>query len=246
MKPKSFRRRAFTLVEIMIAIVILGTVVAAIYATWRAILGATKASQMAAADVQRSRVAMRCLEESLTYTTMYAANMRYYWFDAENGSDASLSFVANLPKDFPRSGRFEGFPVRRLDFSLRQGNEGGRDLVLRQSLILREFDEDERNFPLILMKNVKKFEMEFWDTRKSDWKDEWTETNQLPKLIRIAITTENPKDPFAAGEEYTRIISPSSVAVQPAWQGGGGAPGSGGNVGGGAMNLNNLNNGGKK
>jgi len=225
MNSRSFRRRAFTLIEVMIAIAILGMVVAAIYATWRAILGATKASQNAAAEVQRSRVAMRCLEESLTYTTMYAANARYYWFDAKNGSDGYLSFVANLPKDFPRSGRFEGFPVRRLEFSMRNGNDGDRELVLRQSLILREFDEDERNFPLVLMKNVKKFEMEFWDTRKNDWKDEWTETNQLPKLIRLVITTQNLRDPFANGEEYTRIISPACVAVQPAWQGGGRGPG---------------------
>lgn len=218
-----FRRssRAFTLIEVMIAIAILGTVVAAIYATWRAILGATKASQTAAAEVQRSRVAMRCLEESLTYMTMYAANSRYYWFDAKNGSDAYLTFVATLPKDFPRGGRFEGFPVRRLEFSMRPGEEGGRELVLRQSLIMKEVDEDERNYPFVLMKNVKRFEMEFWDNRKNDWKDEWTETNQLPKLIRVAITTENLKDPFAGGEEYTRIISPASVAVQPAWQGGG-------------------------
>ena len=221
MRCRSSSRRAFTLIEVMIAIAILGMVVAAIYATWRAILGATKASQTAAAEVQRSRVAMRCLEESLTFTTMFVANARYYWFDAQNGSDAYLSFVAHLPKDFPRSGRFEGFPVRRLQFSMQAGSEGGRELVLRQSLIMREFDEDERNFPLVLMKNVKRFEMEFWDTRKNDWKDEWTETNQLPKLIRIAITTENPKNPFAPGEEYTRIISPAAVAVQAAWQGGG-------------------------
>lgn len=224
MRTRSIRRRAFTLVEVMIAMAILGMVVAAIYATWRAILGATKASQTAAAEVQRSRVALRCLEESLTFTAMFVANAGYYWFDAENGSDAYLSFVANLPEDFPRSGRFGAFPVRRLEFSMRPGSEGGRELVMRQRLVTREdFDEDEQNFPLVLMKNVKRFEMEFWDVRKGDWKDEWTETNQLPKLIRIAITTENPNNPFAPGEEYTRIISPAAVAVQAAWQGGRGA-----------------------
>ena len=223
MRTRNFKRRAFTLVEVMIAIAILGMVVAAIYATWRAILGATKASQTAAAEVQRSRVALRCLEESLTFTTMFAANNRYYWFDAQNGSDAYLSFVSQLPKNFLRNGRFEEFPVRRVEFSMRSGSEGGRELVMRQRLITSEdFDEDEHNFPVVLMKNVKRFEMEFWDMRKNDWKDEWTETNQLPKLIRIAIATENPKNPFAPGEEYTRIISPASVAVQAAWQGGGG------------------------
>ena len=225
MNARNSSRRAFTLVEVMIAIAILGMVVAAIYATWRAILGATKASQTVAAEVQRSRVALRCLEESLTFTSMFVANARYYWFDAQNGSDAYLSFVAHLPKDFPRSGRFEGFPMRRLQFSMQAGSEGGRELVLRQSLIMREFDEDERNFPLVLMKNVKRFEMEFWDSRKGDWKDEWTETNQVPKLIRIAITTENPKYPSEPGQEYTRIISPAAVAVQAGWQAQGAPPG---------------------
>lgn len=226
MNVRRSSRRAFTLVEVMIAMAILGMVVAAIYATWRAILGATKASQTVAAEVQRSRVALRCLEESLTFTTMFVANTpRYYSFDPQNGSDAYLSFVSHLPKDFPRSGRFEGFPVRRLEFSVQAGREGGRELVLRQRLIMREeFDEDEREYPLVLMKNVKRFEMEFWDARKGDWKDDWTETNQVPKLIRIAITTENPKNPSGSDEEYTRIISPASVAVQAAWQGGQGRP----------------------
>lgn len=224
MSRRTFNRRAFTLVEVMVAIAILGMITAAIYATWRAILGATKASQITAAEVQRSRVALRALEESLTYAQMYVGNARYYWFNAENGSDAFLSFAACLPGNFPRSGRFGGFPLRRVEFSLKSGSEGGRDLVLRQSLVMREFDVDERNVPLVLMHNVKKFELEFWDERKADWADEWLSTNQIPRLIRISIVTENPKRPYDRGEEYTRIISPAAVAVQPGWQGGGGGP----------------------
>lgn len=225
MNPRTANRRAFTLVEVMLCIVILSMVTAAIYATWRAILGATKASQITAAEVQRSRVAMRALEESLTYAQMYVGNARYYWFNADNGSDAFLSFAACLPGNFPRSGRFGGFPMRRVEFSLQSGTEGGRDLVLRQSLVMRGFDEDERQFPLVLMHNVKKFELGFWDERKGDWTDEWLSTNQIPRLIRVAVVTENPKRPNDRNEEYIRIISPAAVAVQPAWQGGGGAPG---------------------
>src|ERR1043165_2981824 len=137
MRTRSFNRRAFTLVEVMISIAILGMVIAAIYATWRAILGATKASQTAAAEVQRSRVAMRCLEESLTFATMYAANVGngYYSFESRSGDDTPLEFTASLPEDFPRSGRFGNFPMRRLQFSLRHGQDGGRELIMRQRLI---------------------------------------------------------------------------------------------------------------
>lgn len=238
MRIQPATRRAFTLVEVMLAIAILAMVTAAIYATWRAILGATKASQITAAEVQRSRVAMRALEESLTYAQMYVGNARYYWFNGENGSDAFLSFAACLPGNFPRSGRFGGFPLRRVEFSLQRSSEGGNDLVLRQSLVMRDFDEDERQFPLVLMKHVRKFEMEFWDERKGDWAEEWLATNQIPRLIRVSVITENPNRPYDRGEEYSRLISPAAVAVQTVWQGGGapgqppGAPGAPGAPGG--------------
>lgn len=236
MRTRAANRFAFTLLEVMIAMAILTVVLGAVYATWRCITSATQTTQRAAAQVQRSRVAMRTLEQSMTYMTMYVANRNYYWFDARNGSDAMLSFVSVLPRDFPRGGRFDNFPVRRVEFSLENGREGGRDLVMRQRLITREFDQDELNFPFVLMHNVKKFELEFWDMRRNDWTDEWTETNQTPKLIRFSLTTGNPARPFDRGEEYVRIISPAAVAVQPAWQGGSGAGapppgGAGGGVG---------------
>src|SRR5437879_5943157 len=56
------RHHAFTLLEIMIAIAIFGMVLTAIYSTWLAILRGKKAGETAAAEVQRSRIAIRALE----------------------------------------------------------------------------------------------------------------------------------------------------------------------------------------
>ena len=213
------KKRAFTLIEIMVAIAILSLVIAAIYATWRAILSATKVGQAAAAQVQRTRVALRCLEEALTYTEMYAANANYYSFIAENGTEASLSFVANLPKDFPRSGRFGDFTVRRVLFSIQSGADGDRELVLRQAPILMDYDQDEQEHPLVLMRNVKSMELEFWDMQKKDWTDAWDQTNQMPKLVRFTLKTQSPNQSFGSeGEEFVRIVSPACMAVQPGWQ----------------------------
>jgi prepilin-type N-terminal cleavage/methylation domain-containing protein len=220
MKPARKSRAAFTLVEIMLAIAILSIVIAAIYATWTAILRASRACQTVAAEVQRSRIAMDCVEQSLTYLTMFAANARYYSFVAENGSSATLSFVANLPKSFPRSGRFEDMPVRRVAFAVESSPEGGRQLVLRQAPLLVDFDEDEINHPLVLMQNVKRMEMAFWDAQQKDWVDEWIQTNQAPRLVRVVITTDNPKQPFDRGEEYIRIVSPAATIVSAGLQSG--------------------------
>lgn len=216
--------RAFTLVEVLLALGILSLVITGIYATWTAILRATKAGQTVAIEVQRSRVALRCLEESLTYSQMYVANINHYAFVAENGSSATLSFVSRLPESFPRSGRFGGVNVRRVEFSLEPGANQNSQLVLRQARLLEEFDEDEREHPLVLLENVKRMEMLFWDMREQDWVDEWTQTNQMPALVRVSIIVDNPRVTSDRGEEYTRIVSPATVAVQTMWQGvGGGA-----------------------
>src|SRR3954471_21257459 len=89
---------AFTLVEILIAIGILSMVLAAIFSSWTAILRASKVGLDAAAAVQRARIVMRTLEDSLLCAQAFGGqNQRYYGFVAENGSEASLSFVSRPP-----------------------------------------------------------------------------------------------------------------------------------------------------
>jgi type II secretory pathway pseudopilin PulG len=233
---------AFTLVEILIAIGILGMILTAIFASWTAILRATKTGLDAAASVQRSRIVLRTLEDSLGSAQSFAVNLPYYAFVAQNGSDASLSFVARLAKSFPRSGKFGDLDVRRLTFSIEDSSDGGRQFVLRQCPLMMELDKDidEMQHPLVLAKNVKGFDMLFWDRDKSDWVDEWSEakTNQLPRLVMFTLRLADDPHALKATTEITRVVALPSMTVPPAWQlprGGPGGPGSqsapGGNPG---------------
>jgi type II secretion system protein J len=210
------RRSAFTLVEILIAIGLLGLVIAAIYSSWTAILRASKVGLEAAAKAQRSRIAIRTLEDSFGSAMLYVAGQRHYGFICEGGSDASLSFVARLAKSFPRGGKFGDLDVRRVTFSLESGSDGTGQLVLRQQPLLMEMDVDEREHPLVLAKEVKQLKCEFWDSRLNDWVDEWKQTNQLPKCVKLTLKIgEGTRE---QQEQITRIISLPAVAVQPGWQ----------------------------
>jgi type II secretion system protein J len=216
-------RAAFTLIEIMIAIGIFSLVLAAIYSSWTAILRASKTGLEVAASVQRMRIAVRMLEDSLGSAQSFAANLPYYYFMAENGNQAALSFVAHLSRTFPRSGKFGDLDVRRVTFSVESGPDGTRQLVLRQMpLVMDDPDPEEKDNPLVLVKNVKSLEMQFLDGNKNppEWVDEWTEakTNQLPKMVMINLTVaDNPKNPQAV-DQITRIISIPAVTVQRMWQ----------------------------
>jgi type II secretion system protein J len=208
------RPPAFTLVEILVAIATLGVVLAAIYSSWTAILRASKVGLEAAAQVQRERIASRTVEEALGTTRSFAADSRHYAFLAENGEDAKLSFVAHLPQSFPRGGRFGDFCVRRVEFSLESAPNWGRQLVLRQTPILMDMDEDEHQHPIVLARDVKKFAFEFWDRQKGDWVDDWLQTNQLPQLVRFTLVFGS-SDPTKSRIEsqITRVTALPSIMV---------------------------------
>jgi type II secretion system protein J len=210
--------RAFTLLEIMVAISIFALVLTAIYASWTAILRARKVAGDAAASVQRARISVRILEDSLGSVESFVKNANYYSFIGENGNEGSLSFVARLAKSFPRSGKFGDFDVRRLTFTVEKGSDGSPQLVLRQNPVLMDLDVDEKEHPLVLAKNVQEFQLQFWDMRLNDWTDEWTQTNQIPKLIMVTLKLSDSAYSKQVQEEITRIVSIPAMAVQPGWQ----------------------------
>jgi prepilin-type N-terminal cleavage/methylation domain-containing protein len=211
---------AFTLIEIMIALGIFSLVLASIYSTWTAILRASKVGRDAAASVQRARIAIRTLEESLGSVQSFASNPNYYALLSENGSQGSLSFVSHLSKSFPRSGRFGDMDVRRVTFAVESDPESGNRLALRQNPVLMDMDEDERAHPVVLAKNVVEFQTQFWDVKQNDWVDEWKPklTNELPVMVKVSLKLALNSQSRQAHDEITRIISLPTSIVQPTWQ----------------------------
>jgi len=221
-------RRGFTLIEIMMALAIFGLLLAAIYASWTLIVRSAQIGLRASARIQRERIALRTIEESLGCVRSFEADRQHYGFVAENGDGGFLSFVARLPESFPRGGRFGDFDVRRVTFSLESGPDSQSQLVLRQNPILMEMDPTEQDNPLVLAKGVNKMEFEFWDDRKKDWVDEWTATNQLPKMLKLTLGFTRPGAggyASSAGEEVSRIIQLPSIMVPTAIQKPGQQPG---------------------
>ncbi len=215
--------RAFTLIEIMIAVTIFTLVLAAIYSSWTLILRSTKIGQEAAAQVQRQRIAVQTIENALTCVQSFQASARYYTFIVQNGDEPLLSFAARLPDDFPRNGRFGGFNSRRVMFTVEAGPDSGKDLMLRQSPILMDMDQDEQDHPLVLARNVKDFTVECWDTNAVDWSDEWENTNQIPPMVRFTLVLGGNKSDNGfngTGPELTvtRVVAMPSSTVPVAAQ----------------------------
>ena len=204
--------RAFTLVELMVAIMIFALIVAAVYATWTVILKSSQVGRAAAARVQSQRIAVRTLEDSLTCIQSVQSSMQYYYFGVTNGDQPSLSFVSRVPDIFPRNGKFGDFNLRRLTFSVEEDTNQVKNLVLRQNPILMDMDADEQSTPLILVHGVKDFVTSCWDTNTLSWDDEWDATNVIPPMVRITLTL-NGGDPSSPAFTITREIAMPSETM---------------------------------
>lgn len=202
----------------MIAFAIFGILVAAIYSTWTVLLRSQQVGNEAAARIQRQRIAVRTIEDSLSCIQSYQASPRLYGFVVQNGEQPLLSFVARLPGVFPRNARFgKDFYVRRLTFTLEPGRDSEKDLVLRQNPILMDMDTDESAFPLVLARNMQDFVIECWDTNKLEWVGEWLETNSIPTLLRISLVPGGTGGYYnngqASGLVITRVIATPSIML---------------------------------
>lgn len=239
--------RAFTLVEVMVAVMVFSMVIAAIYATWALVMRSTQVGEDTAAQAQRQRVVLRAIGDALMGIESFQASQQYYWFKLANGDQPYLSFVAHLPDTYPRNNKFVGAAgghdasVRRVTFSLAGGANGEQNLVLQQRPILMDMDQDEQQYPLVLAKNVKAFTIEWWGTNQMNqvgWSTEWddTQTNSIPQMLRVHLvlgsnTAEGKNAPdFSATRIYTvpSQMMPAVAQHGVGGPGGFGAPGFGG------------------
>jgi prepilin-type N-terminal cleavage/methylation domain-containing protein len=209
------RGGAFTLLELMIAIAIFSMVMVSIYATWSAILRASQTAQKAAAEAQRSRVAMKAIGESMGATEMFLQNIRYYSFMSDTAGDfAAVSFVSHLPPSFPGSGMFGAQAVRRVTFNVEQGKSGKNELILRQSPFLEPPDATAEPYSIILAPSVRQFRLFFWETNTSEWVEEWLWTNRLPRMVRVELALGDPaRGPLRPEDVAIKTVFLSSGAI---------------------------------
>ena len=215
---KHRRVRAFTLLEIVIALSIFLLMVIGIYASWSQIHRSTRVGLERAAENQRKRVAIRALEQSLGSVKYFLANETNYTFFADlDGRSSFLSFVSHLPATFPRSSMFQYQPMRRVRFSVGNGTNGLGRLELRQQPFLYEENIDENENPLILANDLESFYVEFLpDGEDAEWQDYWDLTNDIPVMARVSLEYkyENRSEP----EIVTKLIQLASSPVPAEFQ----------------------------
>lgn len=213
--------RAFTIIEVVVATLVLSLILASLYGTWQIILRSTDRALQVTVNAQRSRMAMRVVEEAIGAAQLFQANPAIYSFVADtSGQFSALSFCANLSESFPGGGYFGPERLRRVSFVVESG-DSGPELRLYQNSALAPQDSDVATMPIVLARNVTAFQLEYLDPRSLEYAPEWRWTNQLPRMVRASMSFGGTATRPAEVVSRAILISSSAVPAGAA----GGAPG---------------------
>ncbi|MGZ4971557.1 MAG: PulJ/GspJ family protein [Limisphaerales bacterium] len=205
---------AFTLLEILVAMSLFTLVLVSIFQCWKLIANGSKVGLEAAASAQRARTGILTIQAALQTAQMSLGSLDYYTFEADtSGKFAALAFTARLPDNFPGSSLFGDSSTRRITFQVERGQDNKNNLVMTQWPLLVAVTKDATPYPIVLARDVSVFNIEFYSDKEKDWVTEFLETNQIPKLMRVALGVGySAHDLNRPQQLVTRVVAPAASA----------------------------------
>jgi prepilin-type N-terminal cleavage/methylation domain-containing protein len=220
---KQRKQQAFTLVETLMAVAIVGLIMASVYGTFHSVVDVTETAAEAAEQVQRERIAIKTLEDAFSGIVYYEQNPDKYAFivDGESSQYPTVSFATRVPPDFLGAKEFGSQRLRRVEFAVEDDFETGATLVMYQSPINLATDALEVSEPRkwVLGSDLFTYVLQFYSTVNNSWVDQWDETNSIPARIKVELSFKGPGRDFASLDEtHKRDIVIFSDSVTQAVQ----------------------------
>jgi general secretion pathway protein J len=198
-KPAS--RRAFTLLEIMLAVTIMTMVVTVVYSTWNVAFKSWRRSSEITESLQRQRIVMGVLTDLTSSAVYFGSDTKMYGvLGKENsGEGAEVSFVTSSDAALP-PGEVALLGLRRVTLKLDTDSEGRKCLSLANDpaagLPLGESEEVWH----AISYDVTGLDIRYQDARDQNWYESWREDLTLPKAIEYSIT-------FAAADDRSQPVT---------------------------------------
>lgn len=184
------RTTGFTLIEVMLAVMLLALLLAGTYGAIRTAVRATHAGEIAVDRTNRLRVAQEFVRHQisrimpLAFGTDESSNTNIVF----EGKRDSIRFVAPMPGYLSKGGPY----VQTLTFA---GGRGGGRQLLFTDVMLNGFDLDEADGsstePVVLLDQIEDGRFEFRtldeDGELTDWSDEWEDSSVTPVMVRVVV-----------------------------------------------------------
>ena len=103
-------RRGFTLIEVVVATLVLSLILVSLYGTWQIIIRSTDRALQVTVNAQRARMAVRVVEEAVSAAQMFQANAGMYAFFADSSGQFSTQLLREPARIVPHKPRLQWQP----------------------------------------------------------------------------------------------------------------------------------------
>lgn len=210
------QKSGFTLLEILVAVVLLATAFTIIWSTFSASLDGWRRSSEFLDRITHGDFVIDQLEASLRSTVFFSNRPDKYgfWLESsgggENASD-NISWVTSgsafmLPGDPLANG------VHRIMVSVEDAPDGESGLSVRAfQHMKKEIDKDDVD-PWFISSRVIGLDCEVYNFEDEVWDTEWEDTNAVPSLLQVTVFLE----PLDDGEPAVKVQRVVEIPVAPA------------------------------
>ena len=202
------KQAAFTLVEAIVSVAVFSIVLAMVYGVFFSLARSTVAGAEATVEIQRQRIALKTIEDSLSGLVYYEQSKEQYSFLADTTifEYPSISFVSRVPPDFLGNKEFGSQRLRRITFQVEDDEDLGRSLVMYQEALMQPINTQDIREPKrwVLGPNLDTFFFVFWSTINNEWVSEWTETNSVPSRLKFELAFKGSDGEEARIEEIQK------------------------------------------
>lgn len=192
---------AFTLLEVLIAAAILGTMGGLVYGSFARAYN--QKTEIEAADERiaqaRGALDMMAREISLAFLSEHYDRKRFrerptLFKGDDRGRQDELLFTALANVRYGRDEKTSDQAVFK--YYVDRDPHGRFDSLWRRVNPIIDEDAERRGQRAVLCENVKQLEFEYWDAQKEEWVDEWDASKPerngvLPERVRISLVIVN-------------------------------------------------------
>lgn len=182
----------FTLLEVMIAVAILSGMCLLIYGAMNSILNSKNRVEAQNELLHAVYLSMDKMTQDFEEAFLVSKILKGPQAEYETGFKGGSEKV-----DFTTFTHFHGIQDARdtdqvsVGYSLKSGRNNSELLRRESDHLSAKFDEGGEE--MTLLENVKSFKLEYYDSNKDDWVQEWDSTeisvlNRLPEAVRISLT----------------------------------------------------------